>query len=176
MTITATPAKSRGNVVADMIAGLTTGVANIPDAMASAILAGANPVQGLYAIMVGTPLGSIFGSSAFMNVSATSALIILSSVGGAGWAEVQQVNDVAVIPTSLPLPKLPDFTMMPALLLDAIALAIIALLQGAGVSKAYPNPDGNYPNPSGDFVGQGAANIGAGRVAGQRNYSAADLW
>ena len=66
--------KTRGNLVGDLIAGLTTGVANIPDAMASAILAGANPVQGLYAIMIGTPLGAIFGSSAFMNVAATSAL------------------------------------------------------------------------------------------------------
>ena len=44
----------------DLIAGVTTGVANIPDAMATAILAGANPVQGLYAIMIGTPLGAIF--------------------------------------------------------------------------------------------------------------------
>ena len=299
MTVTASPAKSRGSIVADAIAGLTTGVANIPDAMASAVLAGANPVQGLYAIMVGTPIGAIFGSSAFMNISATSALaitagaalagytgdahataistlavltglvmllagllklgrvlrfvansvvigfltgvsinvilsqladftgyvsqysnkvakavdtllhlgqvhpqtlaigvltvavillvdrtrlrtfslligmvagsvalIVLASTGALGWTEVQQVNDIAVIPTSLPLPALPDFTLMPVLLMDAIALAIIALVQGAGVSKAYPNPDGNYPNPSGDFVGQGAANIGAGLLQG----------
>ena len=44
------PTKTRGNLVADMVAGLTTGVANIPDALALAILAGANPVQGLYQI------------------------------------------------------------------------------------------------------------------------------
>ena len=50
---------SRGNLVPDLIAGLTTGVANIPDAMASAILAGVNPVQGLYAVMIGTPLGAL---------------------------------------------------------------------------------------------------------------------
>ena len=56
--------------------------------------------------------------------------------------------------------------MMPVLLVDAIALAIIALVQGAGVSKAYPNPDGNYPDSSRDFVGQGAANIGAGLFQG----------
>ena len=49
------PARSRQNLVSDFTAGLTTGVADIPDAMASAILAGANPVQGLYAIMIGTP-------------------------------------------------------------------------------------------------------------------------
>ena len=76
MQATTQPTKARGNLVPDLIAGLTTGVANIPDAMASAVLAGANPVQGLYAIMIGTPLGAIFGSSAFMNVAATSALAI----------------------------------------------------------------------------------------------------
>ncbi len=45
-TQSAPPTKSRGNLVADFIAGLTTGVANIPDAMASSILAGVDPVQG----------------------------------------------------------------------------------------------------------------------------------
>jgi SulP family sulfate permease len=284
---------SRGSLVADLVAGLTTGVANIPDAMASSILAGASPVQGLYAIMVGTPLGALFGSSAFMNVAATSALaitagsalagysgdehavaistlallaglvmvaagllrlgrllrfisnsvvigfltgvsinVILSQLGDftgyasaysnkvikavdtllhlnqisfqttaiglltvavillvdrtrlrnfsmlfgmvigsaalivLSWTSVQQVNDVATIPTSLPLPKLPDFSLVPALWMDAIALAIIALVQGAGVSKGYPNPDGAYPDSSHDFIGQGAANIGAGLFQG----------
>lgn len=287
------PARSRQNLVSDFTAGLTTGVADIPDAMASAILAGANPVQGLYAIMIGTPLGAIFGSSAFMTVATTSAvaitagsalasfsdeqhatglaalgllaglimvlagflkagrllrfvsnsvvigfltgvsiLVVLSQlgdltgyssaysnkvmqtidllrhlkqidpqttviglltiliilavnrtrlsnfsmligmIGGSllllllGWASVQQVNDVATIPTSLPMPKLPDPGQWPMLIVDAIAIAVIIMVQGSGVSKAYPNPDGNYPEASRDFIGQGAANIGAGLLQG----------
>ena len=95
-------------------------------------------------------------SMLFGMVIASAAVIVL------GLTTVQQVSDIATIPTSLPMPQMPDFSMMPVLLLDAIALAIIALVQGAGVSKAYPNPDGNYPNSSRDFIGQGAANIGAG--------------
>jgi len=296
MTATPTPSKPRSNLVPDLIAGLTTGVANIPDAMASAILAGINPLQGLYAIMIGTPLGALFGSSAFMNVAATSALaitagaaiagysedarasaittlalltgvvmllagllklgrllrfvsnsvvigfltgvsinVILSQLGDftgyssaysnkvvkaidtllhldqidpqttaiglltvavillvdrtrlrnfsmlfgmligsavvvlLGWIGVQVVNDVATIPDTLKLitiVQLPDLTIAPALIADAIALAIIALVQGAGVSKAYPNPDGKYPDSSRDFVGQAAANIGAGFFQG----------
>lgn len=292
-TIGASPAPRGGNLVGDLVAGLTTGVANIPDAMASSILAGANPIQGLYAVMIGTPLGALFGSSAFMTVATTSALSITAGMALAGYADetraaaiatlavltgllmaaagllklgrllrfvsnsvvigfltgvsinvvlsqlgdftgyssaysnkvvkafdtllhlgqinipttviglftvavillanrtrlrnfsmligmvlgsaavivlglaaVQQVSDVATIPTSLPLPRLPQFSLMPTLLLDAIALAIIALVQGAGVSKAYPNPDGLYPNSSRDFIGQGAANIGAGLFQG----------
>ena len=74
--------KTRGSMVPDLIAGLTTGVANIPDAMASGVLAGVNPVQGLYAIMVGMPLGAIFGSSAYMNIATTSAMAITA---GSRW-------------------------------------------------------------------------------------------
>ncbi len=291
--MTTNTAKPRGGIGPDLIAGMTTGVANIPDAMASSILAGVNPVQGLYAIMIGTPLGALLGSSAFMNIATTSALaitagsaiagydddvrfaaittlallaglfmavagllrlgrllrfiansvvigfltgvsinVILSQVGDftgyssaytnkvvktidaffhlnewdpqtvaigvltvavillfdrtrlrnfsmlfgmvigsvavilLGWATVQQVSDVATIPTSLPLPSLPDLSMASVLWVDALALAIIALVQGAGVSKGYPNPDGNYPNSSRDFLGQGAANIGASLLGG----------
>ena len=98
--MTATSGKARSNLVSDLIAGLTTGVANIPDAMAPAILAGANPVQGLYAIMIGTPLGAIFGSFAFMNVSATSALAITTGMAlteYTGDAHVTAIATLAVL-------------------------------------------------------------------------------
>ena len=88
------------------------------------------------------------------------------AVIGLSWTGVQQVSDIATIPTSLPLPSLPDLSLVPALLFDALALTIIALVQGAGVSKGYPNPDGVYPNSSRDFVGQGAANLGASLFMG----------
>ncbi|MGL4651787.1 MAG: SulP family inorganic anion transporter, partial [Caldilineaceae bacterium] len=45
-------------------------------------------------------------------------------------------------------------------------LAIIALVQGAGCSKSYANPDGAYPDTSRDFIGQGVANMGAGLLQG----------
>ena len=67
--------KTRGNLVGDVIAGLTTGVANIPDPMAAAILAGANPVQGLYAIMIGTPLGAIFGKGQLDRTETTTEIL-----------------------------------------------------------------------------------------------------
>ena len=100
--VTTDSAKTRGNLVPDLIAGLTTGVANIPDAMASAVLAGANPVQGLYAIMIGTPLGALFGSSAFMNVATTSALAItagsaLADAGFTGDAHASAIATLAVL-------------------------------------------------------------------------------
>jgi SulP family sulfate permease len=44
--------------------------------MAHALLASVNPVLGLYTLMVATPVGALFTSSVFMNVSTTSALAV----------------------------------------------------------------------------------------------------
>jgi SulP family sulfate permease len=68
------------NLVPDVVAGLTTGIANIPDAMASAILAGVNPVFGLYALMVGTPVGALLTSSNFMLICTTSAMALTAGL------------------------------------------------------------------------------------------------
>jgi SulP family sulfate permease len=52
------------------------------------------------------------------------------------------------------------------MLLPAFSVAMIGLIQGAGVSQGTPNPDGKYPNVSRDFLGQGMANIATGFVGG----------
>jgi SulP family sulfate permease len=40
------------------------------------------------------------------------------------------------------------------------------LVQGAGISSNFVNPDGEYPDASQDFIGQGAANVVAGLFQG----------
>lgn len=82
------------------------------------------------------------------------------------WQTVQTVGDVAAIPRTLPVLTLPALRWLLPLLLPAFSVAIIGLIQGAGVSQAYPNPDGKYPNVSRDFFGQGAANIAGSFVSG----------
>ena len=57
---------NRQTIGKDIIAGLTAAIAGIPDGMASATLAGVNPVYGLYNLMVGTPIAAIFTSSMYM--------------------------------------------------------------------------------------------------------------
>ena len=54
---------------------------------------------------------------------------------------------------------LPSLALIPVLIPTAFAVAIIGLVQGAGVSQSYANPDGKYPNSSRDFWGQGLANL-----------------
>jgi SulP family sulfate permease len=94
----------------------------------------------------------------------TTLLALLLAAAGAGDALVL-VGDVAEIPRNLPAPMMPDAALLQELLLPAVAIAIIGLVQGAGVGQSYPNPDGAFPDTSRDFVGQGAANI-AGSVFG----------
>ena len=87
------------------------------------------------------------------------ALVLAQATGG---STAVLVGDIATIPRSLPYPILPDLGHLPAIALPAFAIAVIGLIQGAGVGQSYPNPDGTFPDTSRDFVGQGAANLAAG--------------
>ncbi len=276
----------------DVVAGVVLGVESVPDALASGVLAGVNPLYALYAVMIATPVGAIFSGSVYLSVQTTSAmslvvasvavvtsggspgtlfalsimtgvimlaagflkagrllrwvpnsemvgfmtgvafLIILGQLGdltgysseysnkvaktvdllfnldkvdlptvavGVGtiiliivlqktrlrgfglvvaiivasmlpalfsWDSVAKVSDIAEITGGLPRPALPDFSQFFRLIVPALSLTVIGLIQGAGVSQAFVNPDGRYPNPSRDFVGQGAANVAAGLIQG----------
>ncbi len=275
----------------DAVAGLVLGVESVPDGLAGGLLAGVNPVFGLYAYMTGTFSGAFFTSSSFMAVQATGAMAIIVAdvtvihtaedpdralftlaivtglimlvaglfklgsilrwvsnavmvgfinavgvniilgqldnfsgyeaeganrvmrafdlifnLGQAHWPTiaigagtialivvlertrlgplgmvvavivgsavaalvdgVAVLNDIAVIPSTLPLPVLPDLRLVPALLIPGLSLAFVGLVQGAGISANFPNPDGSYPDVSEDFVGQGVGNIAAGFFQG----------
>ncbi|GMQ93389.1 MAG: SulP family inorganic anion transporter [Acidimicrobiia bacterium] len=72
----------RDTLRSDAIAGLVLGVESVPDGLAGGLLAGVNPVYGLYAYMVGTFTGGLFTSSSFMAVQATGAMaIVVADVG-----------------------------------------------------------------------------------------------
>ena len=293
----------RRNLTADLIAALTFAVVNVPQAMAHALLAMVNPVLGIYTLMVAVPVGAIFSSSVFMNVSTTGALAVaagvvlvdfpaaqraeamvvlvllvgaiqllaglfrlgfvirfvsnavmtgflngvavliilgqLSDLTGyqssfsnrvaqaldlllhlgqinqqaaiiglfslvlilgllwiqstrrfafiiaiaaatilllilnlpalptaADFATVPTVGTISTIPRKLPQLALPQLSLALSLWLPALSVAIIGLVQGAGVSQGTPNPDGRYPDVSRDFLGQGAANMATSLVGG----------
>ncbi len=283
----------RKTLLNDLVAGLVMAVINVPQALANGVLAGVNPVFGLYSMIVGTTVAAFFTSSVFMNVDSTSAtalttgetlagvateqhlgylivlglliglfmlvfgllklgflvrfvsnavmtgflsglgvLTILGQVGDLtgfyseagnkvfraadtfvylsqvdpatlfvglativsivlvtgspiaryaylvaltlaavlvpmlGLESVILVGDVTEIPRAIPIPHLPDLSLVPPLILPAFAIALIALVQAAGVSQSVPNPDGEYPDPSGDFRGQGIANLAVGLSGG----------
>jgi SulP family sulfate permease len=277
----------------DLVSGMVMAIVTVPGALANGVLAGINPVYGLYSVIAGTTVAALFTSSVIMNVDSTSAtalatgdalagvapeqhlvnLVMLGLLVGLfqllfGWLKlgfltrfisnavmtgflagiawltilgqvsditgfvggprnkvlrtvdtllhfreidyptlviglmtivviwaiertrfkryaypvalalatvvvavvglesVAVVRDSTEIPGSLPALHLPDLSLLPQLIIPAIAIAIIALVQAAGVSQSVPNPDGEYPDPSGDFRGQGAGNVAAGLAGG----------
>jgi len=280
----------RAILISDLIVGLVNAIVSIPAGLANGVLAGVNPVYGLYSMMIGTPIAALFTSSVIMNVDSTSAtslatldalagiaddqelayLVVLGLLVGLlmflfgvlklgtlmrfisnsvltgflsglgivtitsqladltgysgdapveiidtlihwqqyDWAtffiglltialilifdrtkfnrysfavalvvttvlvaalgleSVAVVGDSTSIPRSLPSLNLPNLSLIPAMFVPALTIAIIALVQAAGVSQSIPNPDGEYPDASGDFRGQGIANIGVGFTGG----------
>ncbi|HKY42564.1 MAG TPA: SulP family inorganic anion transporter [Pyrinomonadaceae bacterium] len=106
-----------------------------------------------------TRLGSFGGLVAIIIPSTLVALFGLDSV--------QIVRDVGDIPSGIPMPHLPSFSALSfEVLTGALAVAVVTLVQGAGVSQSVPNPDGSRRSMSRDFVAQGAANAASGLFRG----------
>lgn len=61
----------------DAMAGLVLGVESVPDGLASGLLAGVNPIAGLYSYLFGLAGGALFTSTAFMAVQGTGAMAII---------------------------------------------------------------------------------------------------
>ena len=278
----------------DGLASLTIALSSVPDGMASGLLAGVNPIHGLYACMVAPIVGGIFSSTQLMVVATTSAaalmagqaiagvpaddrpallftmvvligifqvlfgllgfgrltrfvsysvmtgfvigiavLTILSQVStvtgydmagtnrvaealdlvvnleevhvtsvgigflslilipllGRGWVQstasllaiavpsvvvaifafdnVQLVRDLGEISGGFPTVFVPRVSLLTFdVVTMALAISLVILIQGAGVSQTVPNPDGSPRGLSSDFAAQGAANIASGLFRG----------
>ncbi len=96
------------------------------------------------------------------------AIIVPSAAAAVvGLATVQTVRDVGEIPGGFPTPHFPILSAVSFdVVTGALAVAVIILVQGAGVSQSVPNPDESRRSSSRDFVAQGAANIASGFFRG----------
>lgn len=65
----------------DISAGIVSAIVGIPQGMAYALLAGVNPIYGLYTAIVATTVAGLTTNSVFMNVSLTNTLAL--AVGSA---------------------------------------------------------------------------------------------
>ena len=79
---------------------------------------------------------------------------------------VEIVRDISEIPRGFPTPVLPDFSETLNVASAAASIALIIIVQAAGVSQSVPNPDGAPRSISRDIVAQGAANIASGFFRG----------
>jgi SulP family sulfate permease len=100
---------------------------------------------------------------------ASVAALIVPSLLALALPTVVTVADLGEIPTGVPLPHVPDLSLLlsSSVLTGAVVIAVIVLVQGAGVAEAAPNPDGTTSDIDADFKAQGLANAAAGIFRGQ---------
>ncbi|MGC0251928.1 SulP family inorganic anion transporter [Pseudactinotalea sp. Z1748] len=78
------------SLASDALAGLTTAVVSVPSGMATAALAGVNPVYGLYATVVSPTVGGLFASSQLMQIATTGASALTAGQAIAAYPEEQR--------------------------------------------------------------------------------------
>lgn len=85
-------------VRSDVIAGLTVAVVMLPQAMAYAFIAELPPQMGLYAAVVGSIVGALWGSSRQLQTGPTNAasLLVLSMLLAVDKLHIGQTIPVAV--------------------------------------------------------------------------------
>ena len=107
----------------DIMAGLTLAVESVPDGMAVGTLAAVNPINGVYAYMVGGLSGAFFTSSVSMGIQATSAMAVI----------------VATVPeVALGQPTAQDALLVLALL-TGLFMVVFGLLRLGGALRFIPN-------------------------------------
>ncbi|MDJ0790784.1 MAG: SulP family inorganic anion transporter [Acidimicrobiia bacterium] len=69
--------RSRSDMKDDAVAGVVLGIESIPDGLAQGLVAGVNPIFGLYGYMYGMVGAALFTSSVYMTVQATGAMSLV---------------------------------------------------------------------------------------------------
>src|SRR5690625_2361245 len=88
-----TSSESQTNAVrSDIVAGIINAVVSVPDGLASASLAGVNPVYGLYTSVAAPPTGSLLVSAQRMQIATTSASALAAGQAIASFPEQDRGN------------------------------------------------------------------------------------
>jgi|CZKW01.1.fsa_nt_gi SulP family sulfate permease len=85
----------RASLRADILAGLPGAISSVPDGMAAAVLAGVNPVQGLYASFAGPIAGGLSSNTRLMVIATTSAAALAA---GSALQNVAPAQRPAAVP------------------------------------------------------------------------------
>ena len=87
----------RAHLRADIVAGLPRAISSVPDGMAAAVLAGVNPVQGLYAGFAGPIAGGLSSHTRLMVITTTSAAALAAGSALAGVPPDQRPGAIALL-------------------------------------------------------------------------------
>jgi SulP family sulfate permease len=87
----------RRHLRADALAGLPGAISNVPDGMASGVLAGVSPVSGLYAAFAGPIAGGLGTSTRLMVITTTSAAALAAGSGISGIAAEDRAGALTLL-------------------------------------------------------------------------------
>lgn len=114
--------RSRSDMKDDAVAGVVLGVESIPDGLAQGLVAGVNPVFGLYGYLYGMVGAALFTSSVYMTVQATGAMsLVVADVGA-----VHSGDD-------------PDRTLFTLAILTGVVMIVAGLLKLGFVLRYVSN-------------------------------------
>src|SRR5512147_741361 len=101
MAETAKSAKLQGfstkGIAGDLSAGIAKSIDSVTGGMANALLAGVNPVYGLYTVLAVTPIGALFTCSVYMNIYSTGAIAATAGSMLILYPEEQRAAALAVL-------------------------------------------------------------------------------
>ncbi|MCG8605300.1 SulP family inorganic anion transporter, partial [bacterium] len=78
---------NKGKFRLDLTAGLTVALVALPQAMAYALIAGVEPKYGIYALIVGSIVAALFGSSRHLHTGPVNAISIVIAAAMAPYAD-----------------------------------------------------------------------------------------
>ncbi len=107
------------------------------------------------------PRTSIGSAGRLLAVLVPSVIVAALALEG-----VRTVSDIGEIQGGFPTPEVPSLAQSFDVITGALSVALVILVQGAGVSQSVPNPDGRRSDASRDFIAQGAANVASGLFRG----------
>jgi len=146
------PSYSVRNLRADAQAGVVLGVQSVPDGLATGLLAGLSPLNGLYGYVFGTLVGAAVTSSAFMVVQGTGAMaMIISDVPGLGGGTNPQAVATLAVMTGIVM-LLAGLLKLGSLLRFVFNAVLVGFMNAVGVNivlgqvanlTGYAAPGGN---------------------------------
>ena len=109
----------------------------------------------------------LFARGRFAQFGALIAIAVPSIINSLLSHGAQTVGEKYPIPGGLPTPQLPTVSALSInVVFGAIAIAMIVLVQGVGVSESVYMPGRPRPDPNRDFLAQGIGNVAASFMHG----------
>jgi SulP family sulfate permease len=87
----------RPTLISDAVSGLVLALISIPGDLANGLLAGVNPVNGLYSLITGMTVAALFTSSVTMAVDSTSATALATAEALAAYPVDQKIQALVVL-------------------------------------------------------------------------------